>query len=181
MARSLVPGRFNSAVVRADLGELEARLSDGGHWQVKVRAVGEAEWRLLCVGDLGGQVLAPTPPDPPATINIGPLSIDFVRRRVAVEGVDQPLRPREFDLLALLAAEPTRLFTKEEILCEVWGYPEGAGASTRTIESHISAARCKLRQAGVEGIIVNYRGVGYKFCDGAAIDVGSSASAGLAP
>src|SRR6186997_333015 len=73
MARSLVPGRFNSAVVRTDPGELEARLSDGGHWQVKVRAVGEAEWRLLCVGDLGGQVLAPTPPEPPATINIGPL------------------------------------------------------------------------------------------------------------
>jgi DNA-binding response OmpR family regulator len=94
--------------------------------------------------------------------------VDFVRRQVAVEGVDQPLRPREFDLLALLASEPDRLFTKDELLREVWEYPEGV--STRTLETHISNARRKLRRAGVEGIIVNYRGVGYKFCNGAAID-----------
>ncbi len=101
--KRLVPGRFSSAIVRTDGGELEARLSEGGHWQVKVRSDGETEWRLLCIGYLDGQVLAPSPPEP---INIGPLSFDFVRRRVAVEGVDQPLRPREFDLLA---SEPDRL------------------------------------------------------------------------
>jgi HAD superfamily hydrolase (TIGR01509 family) len=115
MARSLVPGRFASAVVRTDGGELEARLSDGGNWQIKVRWADEAEWRLLCMGHLDGRALAPSPPEPPAPINIGPFSFDFVRRRVAIEGVDQPLRPREFDLLSLLAAEPDRLFTKKEL------------------------------------------------------------------
>jgi DNA-binding response OmpR family regulator len=67
------------------------------------------------LGYLDGQVLAPSLPGPPAPINIGPLSFDFVRRRVAVKGVDQPLRPRELDLLARLASEPDRLFTKEEL------------------------------------------------------------------
>lgn len=76
--RSLIPGRVASAVVRTDGGELEARLSDGGHWQIQVRSAGEAEWRLLCVGYLDGQVLAPSPSEPPAPINIGPLSFDFV-------------------------------------------------------------------------------------------------------
>ena len=165
--RSLVPGRFTSALVRTDTGELEARLSDGGLWQVKVRAASEAEWRLLCVGHLDGRVLAPSPADPPAPITIGPLSFDFARRRVAVEGVDQPLRPREFDLLALLASEPDRLFTKDELLREIWEYPEGV--STRTLESHVTNTRRKLRQAGVHGFIVNYRGVGYKLCDGTEI------------
>lgn len=166
--RSLVPGRFASAIVRTDGGELEARLSDGGNWQIKVRWADEAEWRLLCMGHLDGRALAPSPPEPPAAIKLGRLSFDFVRRRVAVDGVDQPLRPREFDLLALLASEPDRLFTKDELLREVWEYPEGV--STRTLETHVSNARCKLRRAGVEGLIVNFRGVGYKFCEGAAIE-----------
>lgn len=165
--RSLVPGRFTSALVRTDAGELEARLSDGGLWQVKVRSAGEAEWRLLCVGHLDGRVLAPSPAEPPAPIKVGPLSFDFARRRVAVEGVDQPLRPREFDLLAMLASEPNRLFTKEELLREVWEYPEGV--STRTLESHVTNTRRKLRQAGVQGFIVNHRGVGYKLCAAAEI------------
>jgi DNA-binding response OmpR family regulator len=168
MMRSLVPGRFHSAVVRSEGGELEARLSDGGNWQIKVRSTGEEEWNLLCVGHLDGRVLAPSPAEPPAPIRIGPLLIDFDRRRVAVEGVDQPLRPREFELLALLASEPDRLFTKDELLREIWEYPEGV--STRTLETHVSNARCKLRQAGVEGLIVNFRGVGYKFCEGEVIE-----------
>lgn len=165
--RSLVPGRFASAIVRTDGGELEARLSDGGNWQINVRWAGEAEWRLLCMGHLDGRALAPSPPEPPAPITIGPLSFDFVRRRVTVEGVDQPLRPREFDLLALLASEPDRLFTKKELLHEVWEYPEGV--STRTLETHVTNTRRKLRQAGLEGFIVNRRGVGYKFCEGETI------------
>jgi DNA-binding response OmpR family regulator len=169
--KRLIPGRFSSAVVRSDGGEMEARLSDGGHWQVKVRSAGETEWRLLCIGYLDGQVLAPSPPEPPAPITIGPLSFDFVRRRVAVEGVDQALRPREFDLLALLASEPDRLFTKEELLREVWEYPEGV--STRTLETHVTNTRRKLRQAGLKGYIVNRRGVGYKFCEGDPVGGGS--------
>lgn len=168
--KSLVPGRFTTAVVRTTDGELEAQLSEGGHWQIKVRASGEEEWRLLCVGHLDGRVLAPSPTlatETQTPVKIGPLSIDWVARRVAVEGTDQDLSPREFDLLALLASEPGRLFSRDELLREVWGHQEGA--TTRTIDSHVSSIRCKLRRSGVEGFIVNYRGHGYKFCEGMAI------------
>jgi len=171
--KSLIPGRFTSALVRTDAGELEARLSDGGLWQVKVRSTSEAEWRLLCVGHLDGRVLAPSPAEPQAPIKIGPLAFDFARRRVAVEGVDQPLRPREFDLLAMLASEPNRLFTKAELLREVWDYPEDV--STRTLETHVANTRRKLRQAGVHGFIVTYRGIGYKLCHGTDIESQSAA------
>ncbi|HXR30643.1 MAG TPA: helix-turn-helix domain-containing protein [Solirubrobacterales bacterium] len=75
--------------------------------------------------------------------------------------------PFKFDLLAMLASEPGRLFTKDELLFKVWGHPEGA--STRTIDSRVSSIRCKLRRAGVEGFIVNYRGWGYKLCEGVSI------------
>lgn len=168
--KSLVPGQFTGAVVRAGGGELEAQLSQGGNWQVKVRFANEAEWRLLCVGHLDGRVLAPSlSSEPEAKVKIGPLSVDFVRRRVEIKGVEQSLRAREFDLLAALASEPGRLFTKEELLMEVWGHPEGASRSTRTLDSHVSNLRCKLRKAGIDGFLVNYRGVGFKLCEGVAI------------
>lgn len=171
--KSLVPGQFTSAAIRNAGGELEAQLSEGGNWQVKVRLAGENEWRLLCVGHLDGRVLAPSMPGTEQTpVRIGPLSIDFVRRRVRVDGVDPNLTAREFDLLALLASEPGRVYTKDELLRDIWGHPEGA--STRTIDSHVSSVRCKLRQAGVEGFIVNYRGTGYKFCEGIAISGSAS-------
>lgn len=165
--RSLIPGCFTSAVVRTEGGELEAQLSKGGHWQVRVRLAGESSWRLLCVGSLDGRVLAPSPQEADAApVRIGPLEVDLAHRLVRVEGVDQELRAREFDLLAVLASEPGRVFTKDELLREIWGHPEGA--STRTIDSHVSNIRCKLREAGIEGFIVNYRGMGYRFCEGIA-------------
>jgi DNA-binding response OmpR family regulator len=168
--RSLVPGQFTGAVVRAGGGELEAQLSQGGNWQVKVRFADEPEWRLLCVGNLDGRVLAPSvPAKPQARVKIGSLSIDFVRRQVEVKGKKQGLRAREFDLLAVLASEPGRLFTKDELLMEVWGHPTGASRSTRTLDSHVSSIRCKLRQAGIDGFLINYRGVGFKLCEGVAI------------
>ena len=168
--KSLVPGQFTTATVRAGGGELEAQLSQGGNWQVKVRLANEPEWRLLCVGHLDGRVLAPAAPaEPEANVKIGPLSVDFVRRRVEIMGAEQSLRAREFDLLAVLASEPGRLFTKDELLMQVWGHPEGASRSTRTLDSHVSRLRCKLREAGIDGFLINYRGVGFKLCEGVAI------------
>jgi DNA-binding response OmpR family regulator len=168
--KSLVPGQFTTATVRAGGGELEAQLSQGGNWQIKVRLANEPEWRLLCIGHLDGRVLAPSAPaEPQAQVKIGPLSVDFVRRRIEVMGSEQSLRAREFDLLAVLASEPGRLFTKDELLMEVWGHPEGASRSTRTLDSHVSSIRCKLRRAGIDGFLINYRGVGFKLCEGVAI------------
>lgn len=170
--RSLIPGRFASAIVRIEEGELEAQLSEGGSWQVRVRSGEESGWRLLCTGDLAGRVLAPVPREEETQLAIGPIAINFAARRVIVGDVEQSLTSREFDLLAMLASEPHRLFTTQELLREVWGYP--AGCHTRTLRNHVSRIRCKLRRAGAEGFIVNYQALGYKFCE--SVPVASPAS-----
>ncbi|HET8956170.1 MAG TPA: winged helix-turn-helix domain-containing protein [Solirubrobacterales bacterium] len=160
--RSLVPGRFASAIICGERGELQTQLSDGGNWQVRVRSAGETDWRLLCSGDLDGRVLAPAPDGPPGAVTIGPLSIDFAGRCVQVRGADCKLGQRQFDLLAYLAHEPVRVATKAELLREVWGHPEAA--RTRTLEACASRLRTMLREAGAEGFIINSKGVGYRLC-----------------
>ena len=72
------------------------------------------------------------------------------------------LRRMEYELLVCLARCPGRVFTKSELLSEVWGYK--ALGSTRTLDSHASRLRTKLAAAGAKGWIVNARGVGYSLC-----------------
>ena len=74
-----------------------------------------------------------------------------------------PLSAKEFDLLARLAPEPSRVFTKEELLREVWGFR--ALGRTRTLESHASRLRRKLRLAADDRFVVNVWGVGYRLLE----------------
>lgn len=75
------------------------------------------------------------------------------------------LAAREFELVALLATEPDRVFTKKELMRELWG-SRGRG-SLRTLDSHASRVRCRLREAGAPGFIANCHGRGYKLRDAA--------------
>ena len=68
----------------------------------------------------------------------------------------------EFALLHRLAREPQRVFTKEELLREVWGYPAEVRASTRTLDAHACRLRRKLEAAGACDAVENRRGVGYR-------------------
>jgi DNA-binding response OmpR family regulator len=72
-----------------------------------------------------------------------------------VRGDEVHLTPLEFDVLQFLAARPGVVFTREQLLAEVWGYRDGAGA--RTVDSHVQALRRKL---GAE-VIRTVHGVGY--------------------
>jgi DNA-binding response OmpR family regulator len=164
----IVPGRFNAASISAASGELELRLSDGGNWQLKARAEDEDEWRLLCTGHLDGSLFAPPPSEDQAPIKLGLLTVDLLARRAHVRGLVADLTTREFDLLAALASDPVRLFTKRELLAALWGHPE-AGRS-RTLESHASRLRCKLRRIGAEGFVVNHRDLGYKLWDAIPVE-----------
>jgi DNA-binding response OmpR family regulator len=76
------------------------------------------------------------------------------------------LSAKEFALLRALAAEPTRVFTKDELLRGVWGFR--ATGATRTLDSHACRLRKKL---GVHGdqLVVNVWGVGYRLVDGVAV------------
>lgn len=97
--------------------------------------------------------------EPGRLIELGPLAIDATARTVTLGGRPVVLRRREFDLLRRLACEPQRTFSRRELLHDVWGYASG---STRTVDSHASRVRVKLRAAGGERWIVNVWGIGYR-------------------
>lgn len=155
----LVPGRFSSAAINIGDGELELRLSDGGNWQVKVRSNDGAEdWRLLCRGHIDGTIFETAGDDDQEPVTVGPLRVDPAARCVEVRGAPVRLTAREYELVALLATDPNRVFTKDELLRELWGTGRG---SLRSLDSHASRTRCKLREAGAEGFIVNCHAHGY--------------------
>jgi DNA-binding response OmpR family regulator len=91
---------------------------------------------------------------------VGPLSIDRAARRVSVLGQEVEVSAKEFALLVKLASSPDRVFTREQLLRDVWGFR--TYVPTRTLESHASRVRRKLAAAGLAGWIVNVWGVGYK-------------------
>jgi DNA-binding response OmpR family regulator len=97
-------------------------------------------------------------------LKVGLLEVDPLARRVELDGRPLRLSKKEFALLRALAVEPTRVFTREELLRGVWGYRDLV--PTRTLDSHASRLRRKLADAGAPGLIVNVWGVGYRLIDG---------------
>jgi DNA-binding response OmpR family regulator len=93
---------------------------------------------------------------------VGELRLDPVSREVTLDGRLIELSAKEFALLRTLAEEPTRVFTKEELLRDVWGFK--LMGSTRTLDSHASRLRRKLAGSGRRWI-VNVWGVGYRLTD----------------
>ena len=96
-------------------------------------------------------------------LRVGPLQVDPVARHVHLGEREVDLSQKEFLLLQVLASEPTRVFSKEELLRSVWGF-RGSGR-TRTLDSHACRLRQKLRVDGAR-FIVNVWGVGYRLVDG---------------
>jgi DNA-binding response OmpR family regulator len=93
-------------------------------------------------------------------IDLGEVVIDRPARRVTACGAELVLSAKEYALLVELASDPARVFTREQLLRDVWGYR--SFVPTRTLESHASRVRCKLAAAGLPGWVVNVWGVGYK-------------------
>ena len=93
-------------------------------------------------------------------IDLGELVIDRAARRVLARGREVGLAAKEYALLVKLAQEPDRVFTREHLLRDVWGYR--TYVPTRTLESHTSRVRRKLEAAGLANWMVNIWGVGYK-------------------
>jgi len=114
---------------------------------------------------------APRQPHP--VLSVGSLRIDVRARTVTVAGETVKLSALEYQLLCTLAAEPTRVFTREELLRGVWGFQ--SIVPTRTLDSHASRLRRKLADAGAPGMIVNVWAVGYRLknADRPLTEVGS--------
>ena len=93
----------------------------------------------------------------------GTIRIERRTRRVTVAGARVDLAAREYELLLKLAGEPQRVFTKEELLREVWGFR--SLGRTRTLDSHASRLRRKLQSADPGPFVVNVWRVGYRLLD----------------
>ncbi len=98
------------------------------------------------------------------TVTVGDLSIDRTRRTVTVAERELHLTAREFDLLLFFARHPGHVFTRSQLLDEVWGY--GHDGYEHTVNSHINRLRGKLEpDPGQPRYIQTVWGVGYRFAE----------------
>ncbi|MGH7776106.1 MAG: response regulator [Candidatus Dormibacterales bacterium] len=104
---------------------------------------------------------ASSEPGQPPVIRAGTIEVDLLRHEVRAKDAKVQLRPKEFDLLALLARNPGRVFQRGELLDLVWGYD--FPGYTRTVDVHVQQLREKLGAAGVtDPSVQTVWGVGYK-------------------
>jgi DNA-binding response OmpR family regulator len=96
------------------------------------------------------------------SIQVGDLSMDLETREILVGGRSADLRAQEFDLLAVLAGKPGRVFTREQLLQQAWGID--FYGQTRTVDVHVAQVRKKLAAGNVR--IETVTGVGYRLVDG---------------
>ncbi len=96
-------------------------------------------------------------------LRVGEVVVDPGRRRAWVGGREVRLAKKEFSLLRVLASDPHRVFSKRELLDEIWG--SHVSTKTRTLDSHASRLRRKL-DPNSSRFVVNCWGVGYRLVDG---------------
>jgi DNA-binding response OmpR family regulator len=107
-------------------------------------------------------------------LRAGPLEVDPPSREVRLHGDRVALSQKEFALLRTLVSDPTRVFTKDELLRSIWGYR--ARGSTRTLDSHACRLRHKLAAHG-DRYVVNVWGVGYRLVDAPTAGAAAEAEA----
>jgi DNA-binding response OmpR family regulator len=169
--RDLVAARATSRVLRttgasAPLvavvteGGLAAVAADWGLDDVVLDTAGPAEVEARVRLALGKAAAATGQTGPTEEIRSGDLSIDegTYQARVGTRPLD--LTFKEFELLKYLAQHPGRVFTRAQLLQEVWGYDYFGG--TRTVDVHVRRLRAKLGPER-EALIGTVRNVGYKF------------------
>ena len=91
-------------------------------------------------------------------LRLGPLAIDTVEHSVTLDGAPLALRPLEFKLLVTLAAAPGRVFSREDLLSEVWDIR--GNVSTRTVDVHVRRLRMSLGAAA--DVVETVHGFGYR-------------------
>ncbi|MDR1807648.1 MAG: response regulator transcription factor [Propionibacteriaceae bacterium] len=106
------------------------------------------------------RILAAPPESNPEVIQVGGLLIDEAAYSVVLDNQPLELTYTEFELLKYLALHPGRVFSREHLLAEVWGYDYYGG--TRTVDVHVRRLRAKLGPEH-EALIGTVRNVGYRF------------------
>ncbi|MGK5112166.1 MULTISPECIES: response regulator transcription factor [unclassified Geodermatophilus] len=148
------------ATARDDDGSVVQALDAGADdYVVKPFSAGQLEARIRAVlrrasGVDGG----------PAPVTVGDLTVDPRSRRVTHAGQVVELSPKEFDLLAYLAARAGTVVSKRELLSEVWQLPYGG--SDKTVDVHLSWLRRKLGESAAEQrLLQTVRGVGVRLAE----------------
>lgn len=104
------------------------------------------------------------PVEAKTSIEVDGLSIDLDKRRVKIEGNVLDLTPKEFDLLYLLASNPGKSYSREDLLKQVWGYD--FQGYEHTVNSHVNRLRSKLeKDPNQPEFIKTVWGIGYAFKD----------------
>ncbi|WP_193596678.1 winged-helix domain-containing protein [Microbacterium sp. YJN-G] len=132
------------SAVSADWGFADVLLSSAGPAEIDARI------RLA---------LARAQSDEPAHVQASGITIDEQSYSAKLHGRPLDLTYKEFQLLHFLATHPSRVFTREQLLSDVWGYDYFGG--TRTVDVHVRRLRAKLGES--EQIIGTVRNVGYRF------------------
>jgi two-component system alkaline phosphatase synthesis response regulator PhoP len=103
-------------------------------------------------------------PEPVKEIVVKDLAIDLSLRKASLKGERLELTPKEFDLLVLLASNPGKAFTRQELLEQVWGYT--ISGYEHTVTSHINRLRIKIEtDLDQPEYILTSWGVGYRFIE----------------
>ncbi|UWF77074.1 MULTISPECIES: response regulator transcription factor [Microbacterium] len=140
----LVVGEGGMSAVAAEWGFDDVILSTAGPAETDARI------RLL---------LARAEASEPTGVHVSGITIDEQSYSAKLHGKPLDLTYKEFQLLHFLATHPSRVFTREQLLSDVWGYDYFGG--TRTVDVHVRRLRAKLGEA--EHVIGTVRNVGYRF------------------
>ena len=136
-------------------GGLTAVSADWGVDDVILENAGPAEADARIRLAIGRQAMSKSG----SKIHASGVVIDEASYSVKVHGSPLDLTFKEFELLRFLATHPSRVFTREQLLSEVWGYDYFGG--TRTVDVHVRRLRAKL--GDLESLIGTVRNVGYRF------------------
>lgn len=96
-------------------------------------------------------------------LDVGPMHIDITGHRVTVDGVEVALGHTEFSLIAFLARHPQRVFSRSQLLDQVWGH--NTFIEERTVDVHVLRIRKALKPVGADGLLQTVRGAGYRLAE----------------
>jgi two-component system, OmpR family, response regulator RegX3 len=107
------------------------------------------------------EVLRATAPAVSQSVSVGPITVDFMRREVRVDGSPVHMSRREFDVLAVMASPPGQVRTREELIDRLWSNTDLA--DTRTLDTHIRRLRTKIEPDPPRPrYLITVRGVGFR-------------------
>ncbi len=109
---------------------------------------------------LGQVIFKNRPPQGKDVLKVGDLRIDLDRYEVSLEGKRVLLTYKEYQMLVLLASNPGKVYSRENLLSQVWGYDYFGG--TRTVDVHVRRLRSKIENAN-HSFIETIWNVGYRF------------------